>query len=326
MILVHIDHDLGTRAPGGVTGVDPLSLQALAAARTLDDAVTAVVAADGDLPPAAAAELRAHGASGIRVAMHPGLADYAPQATARILATLVEEVCPRAVLAAGSARGNEVMAHLAAILDLPLATDCTQITIGPGQSEVTRARWGGNLLEEARVHASILLATTLPHAFPVTPAPAAGEVHTWTPQVPDADLLVRVVERVMPTGAVGVGLSEAKVIVSGGRGVGSAEGFAPLAELAELLGGTVGCSRVVTSAGWRPHSEQVGQTGTKVAPDLYIACGISGATQHLAGCKSAKVVVAINTDRDAPIMQVADYVIVDDLHAVLPAVIEALRQ
>lgn len=317
MICVHIDHHDGE--------IDALSLQALSAARSLDDTVVAVVARDAALPEAAVTELRAHGAAQIRVATHPGLGDYAPAAVARALAELVTQLQPTAVLAAGSARGNEVMAHLAAIMDLPLATDCTAINPGTPTSLVTRARWGGNLMEEAEVVSPVLLATTLPHAFTATPAEGSATVSTWEPQLTDADLMVHVVDRVEPTGAGGVGLGEAKVIVSGGRGVGGPEGFTSLEELAALLGGTVGCSRVVTSAGWRPHAEQVGQTGTKVAPDLYIACGISGATQHLAGCKNSKTLIAINTDPDAPIMKVADYIVVDDLHAVLPEVINALR-
>jgi len=317
MIVVHIDHDRGQ--------IDQLSLQALSAACSLDEVAVAVVATDTDLPDASIAELREFGASEIRIATHAGLADYAPAANARALAELVAQLQPAAVLAAGSARGNEVMAHLAAMLDLPLATDCTSITLGADASTVTRARWGGNLLEEAEVIAPLLLASTLPHAYVATPASAAGTVTPWQPELAEADLLVRVVDRVTPSGSGGVGLGEAKVIVSGGRGVGGPEGFASLDELAELLGGTVGCSRVVTSAGWRPHAEQVGQTGTKVAPDLYIACGISGATQHLAGCKNSKTLIAINTDPDAPIMKVADYIVVDDLHAVLPEVISAIR-
>jgi electron transfer flavoprotein alpha subunit len=317
VILVHVDHDRGE--------VDPLSLQALALARTLGSPVEAALAARDEAEVAeACAVLAEHGADAVHVAAHPGLADYAPQATARTLAHLASTGSPAAVLAAGSARGNEVMAHLGAMLDLPLATDCTEITMGASGAQVVRARWGGNLLEEASVHAPILLATTLPHAFLAEAVIGAGTVQTWSPQLPDADLLVRVVDRVGGDTAGRVGLAEATVIVSGGRGVGGPEGFAPLDELADLLGGTVGCSRVVTSAGWRPHAEQVGQTGTKVAPELYLACGISGATQHLAGCKNAKVLVAINTDAQAPIMQVADYVIVDDLHAVLPEVIKAI--
>ena len=329
MIIVTVDHDRGI--------LDPLSLQAIGLARSLDTDVQAVLGTGSDLgvPDALAAELFDHGVHTVHAAVHPALADYAPLGIARSLQQLVGRLGPRAVIAAGTPRGNEVMAHLGALLDEPVATDCTAITLadagsaheahdGAGVAEVVRARWGGNLLEEARVHASVLLATTLPHAFASEPAHADGTVLEWTPELSDADTAVAVIERIESTGATGVGLAEASVIVSGGRGVGSAEAFAPLEELATLLGGTVGCSRVVTSAGWRPHAEQVGQTGTKVAPDLYIACGISGATQHLAGCKNAKTLVAINTDRDAPIMQVADYVIVDDLHAVLPEVIKAI--
>jgi electron transfer flavoprotein alpha subunit len=144
-------------------------------------------------------------------------------------------------------------------------------------------------------------------------------------ELSDADRVVRVVERV-EAAAGGVSLADAKVVVTGGRGVGSAEGFAPVEELAGLLGGAVGCSRAVTIAGWRPHTDQVGQTGTKIAPELYIASGVSGATQHLAGCKGAKRILAINTDRDAPILASADYAVIGDLHEVLPAISAELRR
>src|SRR5438445_468341 len=141
----------------------------------------------------------------------------------------------------------------------------------------------------------------------------------------EADLVARIVEHVAPpTG--GVSLAEAKVVVSGGRGVGSAEGFAIVEELAGLLGGAVGCSRVVTSAGWRPHTDQVGQTGTKISPELYVACGISGATQHIAGAKGAKKILAINSDPEAPILASADYAVIGDLHEIVPAISAELRR
>src|SRR5260221_716370 len=130
----------------------------------------------------------------------------------------------------------------------------------------------------------------------------------------------------VPPGPPPAGPAEAKVVVSGGRGVGSKEGFAILEELASLLGARVGCSRVVTSAGWRPHTDQVGQTGTKISPDLYIACGISGATQHMAGCKGAKRILAINADPEAPIMSLADYSVVGDLKEVVPAISAEIRK
>ena len=136
---------------------------------------------------------------------------------------------------------------------------------------------------------------------------------------------MRVSERV-DTSTGGLSLAEAPVVVSGGRGVGSAEGFAPIEELAELLGGVVGCSRAVTSAGWRPHTDQVGQTGTKISPDLYIPCGISGATQHMAGCKGAKKILAINSDPEASILASADYAVLGDVAEIVPAISAELRR
>jgi electron transfer flavoprotein alpha subunit len=194
------------------------------------------------------------------------------------------------------------------------------VSVAPGDpATVTRVRWGGSLLEEARVHASPVLLTVAPHA--VAADGAAVEVE----RLQAADDPVRAAERV-PTVTAGVSLADADVVVSGGRGVGSAEGFAVIEELAELLGAAVGCSRAVTSAGWRPHSDQVGQTGTKIAPEIYIACGISGATQHMAGCKGAKKLLAINPDAEASIFASADYAVIGDLHEVVPAISAEIRK
>jgi electron transfer flavoprotein alpha subunit len=246
---------------------------------------------------------------------------YAPAAWARSIVQAIAESGPSAVLAPGTDRGNEVLAHVAAELDQPLAANCVAAALGE-PATVTRVRWGGSLLEEARVHGSPVLLTVAPHAIAADPAVAGAEVEVLQAQ-PDGSPAVA--ERIAAASA-GVSLADADVVVSGGRGVGSAEGFAVIEELAELLGGAVGCSRAVTSAGWRPHSDQVGQTGTKISPEIYIACGISGATQHMAGCKGAKKLLAINPDGEASIFQSADYGVIGDLHEVVPAISAEVRK
>jgi electron transfer flavoprotein alpha subunit len=244
---------------------------------------------------------------------------YAPAAWAEAIAERIATSAPEAVVGPGSDRGNEVLAHLGAILDQPMAANCTSLTAGRPPT-VTRVRWGGSLLEEAKVHGSPLLLTVAPHA--VAAEPVEIEIATLTA---DTEGAVKVSEHAS-TVTAGVSLSDASVVVSGGRGVGSAEGFAVIEELAELLGGAVGCSRAVTSAGWRPHTDQVGQTGTKIAPEIYIACGISGATQHMAGCKGAKKLLAINPDGEASIFASADYAVIGDLHEVVPAISAEIRK
>jgi electron transfer flavoprotein alpha subunit len=261
---------------------DDLSAQAVGFARTLGD--VSAVAFDGA---------------------------YQPAAWAKTLA--VQEA--DAIVAAGSDRGNELLAHVGALLDRPVAANVTASADGV----VTRQRWGGSLLEEARLHGSPQLLTVAPHT---QPAAEVGEVETL---LAEDDGSPQVLERIEES-AGGISLRDAKVVVSGGRGVGSAEGFAIIEELAALLGGAVGCSRVVTSAGWRPHTDQVGQTGTKISADLYIACGISGATQHIAGAKGAKKILAINSDPESPILAVADYAVIGDLHEVVPAISTELRR
>ncbi len=238
---------------------------------------------------------------------------YAPAAWARELAVRDWET----LVGAGSDRGNEVLAHVAAQLDLPFAANVTDVR----GDQITRQRWGGSLLEDARTHADRKLYTAAPFTF--DPPEGALDIEVTTPELGDA---VRVAEHVAPDTGGKISLADAKVVVSGGRGVGSSEGFAILEELAALLDGAVGCSRVVTSAGWRPHTDQVGQTGTKVSPDLYIACGISGATQHIAGCKGAKAMLAINDDPEATIFAHADYAVIGNLHEIVPAITAELRK
>ena len=309
MVLVLVEQS------GGKAG-DP-SLQALTLARSFGQPVHALLVGF-------AIDLAQHGVTVAHVAEHIALGSFVPDAWAAIVDQLADRLGATAVLAAGTERGNEVMARVAARSGLPMAANCIAVSPGPPVT-LTRLRWGGSLLEEARLHSSRPLITVAPHVIPIELAPMPADIERFAPELGDKDLLVRVVEHVAaPAG--GVSLTEAKVVVSGGRGVGSKEGFAMIEELAGLLGAAVGCSRAVTSAGWRPHTDQVGQTGTKIAPDVYIACGISGATQHMAGCKGAKRILAINSDAQAPIMLSADYAVVGDLKEIVPAISAEIRK
>jgi electron transfer flavoprotein alpha subunit len=318
MVLALVEHQDGQ--------VDDLSLQALALTRNLASGEPLHALLVGEGAREAAAQLGAHGVASAHVAEDERLAAYAPGAWAQSALELVERLEPSAVVAAGTNRGNEVLAHVAARLDLPFAANCTQVGSGSPLT-VTRMRWGGSLLEEARVHGAPALLSVAPHTVAAAAVDGAGApaIEAFAPTLGESDFLVQVAEHV-GTVTTGVSLAEAKVVVSGGRGVGSAEGFGILEELAGLLGAAVGCSRVVTSAGWRPHTDQVGQTGTKISPDLYIACGISGATQHIAGCKGAKKILAINSDAEAPILASADYAVIGDLTKIVPAVTAELRK
>jgi electron transfer flavoprotein alpha subunit len=275
---------------------DELYAQALAFAKTLGDPLQAVAVDDGN--------------------------GYAPAAWAAALLAMTRDRGPQAVVAPGTERGNEVLAHLGAMLDLPMAANCTAATPGDPLT-LTRVRWGGSLLEEARLHGTPPLLTVAPHAVAADPAADAVEVELLPAGGEPSAVSVSEHKQ---TATAGVSLADADVVVSGGRGVGSAEGFAVIEELAALLGAAVGCSRAVTSAGWRPHTDQVGQTGTKIAPSLYIACGISGATQHMAGCKGAKKLMAINPDGEASIFASADYAVIGDLHEVVPAISAEIRK
>ncbi|MGN6681868.1 MAG: electron transfer flavoprotein subunit alpha/FixB family protein, partial [Streptosporangiaceae bacterium] len=215
---------------------------------------------------------------------------------------------------------------------LPMAANCVSASVtAPGEYALVRQRWAGSLLEDAVLEAPMAVLTIAADAVQADQmAAGAGErgagdvqVEQYEPELGDDDVLVQAATSTDRKS--GVSLASARVVVGGGRGVGGPEGFAVLEELAGLLGGVVGVSRVVTSEGWRPHRQQVGQTGTKITPELYMACGISGAIQHMAGCQGAKTIVAINTDAGAPIVSKADYAVIGDLHDVLPALIDAIK-
>ena len=265
-----------------------------------------------------------YGAVAIHQVHHDELSDYAPAAWGDALCELAKSVGATAVIAVGTDRGSEVMAHVAAVMELPLVANCLEIDAADESWEMTRVRWGGSLHERARLTAPVKLVTIAPHSTEAVPAPATGTVSRFEPSLEGSAAMTRIVERV--TTEEGITLATAPVVVSGGRGVGSAEGFASLEELAALLGGAVGCSRVVTNNGWKNHKFQVGQTGTVIAPEAYIACGISGAIQHWVGMMASKNVIAINTDPDAPMVTKADYAVIADLHEVVPAIVEEVKR
>jgi electron transfer flavoprotein alpha subunit len=343
--------------------VAPGSLQALsfAAAAAADHDVLAVLIGPGDETVASSealgVELAAHGAAELCLVTADALAGYAPAAWARALQQLAADGDVTVVVAAATDRGSEVMAHLGAMTGLPVAANCVSAVPAPAVPgwQLVRQRWAGSVLEDALLEAPLALLTVAADAVamdsveadaavadPVAPGPRRADggpagpepaspdpaetalpVRRFTVRLDDADLLVSAVESAAEAG--GTSLATARVVVGGGRGVGGPDGFAPLEELAGLLGGTVGVSRVVTSQGWRPHRQQVGQTGTKISPELYLACGISGAIQHMAGCLGARHIVAINTDPAAPIMSRADYAVIGDLAEIIPALVAAIR-
>jgi electron transfer flavoprotein alpha subunit len=344
-VLCLIETDAGGPAAGSggssprVGGATDASLRALAVARELAASAGEDLAAAwfGQVAAVPAAGLAAAGVSLAWAIGSAELSGYAPLAWARALAGLSSGDSGgagpvSAVVAAATDHGNEVLAHLAAISDLPMAANCVSASLtAPGEFALVRQRWAGSLLEDAVLKAPMAVLTVATDAVPAELVEAgAGErapgdvrVEHYEPALAQGDALVRAVASADKKS--GVSLASARVVVGGGRGVGGADGFAVLEELAGLLGGVVGVSRVVTSEGWRPHRQQVGQTGTKITPDLYLACGISGAIQHMAGCQGAKTIVAINTDAGAPIVSKADYAVIGDLHAVLPALIDAIK-
>jgi electron transfer flavoprotein alpha subunit len=320
-VLCLVEHD--------ADGLADASLRALTFAASLAGAGPAPVAAVlfGPADQVPGEMLATYGASSAHV-VEPGHLDgYAPRAWAQALTGLAAQTEAVAVIAAATDRGNEVMAYAGALTGLPMAANCVQAELGgDGTHQVVRHRWAGLLLEEASLTGSPALMTVATEAVPAAPVAepvGALPVLPYTPGLGDDDLRVRATQTAGRSS--GASLATARVVVGGGRGVGGPDGFAPLEELAGLLGGVVGVSRVVTSEGWRPHRQQVGQTGTKITPELYLACGISGAIQHMAGCAGAKHIVVVNTDPGAPILAHADYAVIGDLGEVIPALVAALR-
>ncbi len=280
----------------------------------LGGAVEAIVL--GSNVGASAEALAKTGVAKVYRADGAALKNFAPEVYAATLADVIRATQPSVVLFGATGYGKELAARVAAKLDLGLVTDCVAFKVEGGALSFQRPVYAGKALATVKAKALPVMASMRPNIFPPIVADAVpAPVETVAPSSVAAR--TQVIEKVKKE-SVAVDLTEAKVVVSGGRGVKSAEGFAAVHALAETLGAAVGASRAAVDAGWIDYSTQVGQTGKTVAPQLYIACGISGAIQHLAGMSSSKVIVAINKDPDAPIFKVADYGIVGDLFEVVP--------
>ena len=296
-------------------------------ANTLGVPLTACVL--GHNAGAIAEQAVAYGADRVFLADHPTLGTFRTEPYSRILVDLVREHRPEVFLLGASSRGRDLAGSVATPLHTGLTADCTGLEIDAEERLLvqTRPAYGGNIMATiVTPHHRPQMATVRHRVFePPTPDPQRqGQIVPVPVALDEADVVTRVVEFVHESGDVN--LSDATIIVSGGAGLNGPDGFAPLAELAHVLGGAVGASRSAVDSGWVAYPHQVGQTGRTVRPDLYIACGISGAIQHLAGMSTAKVIVAINTDPEAPIFRVAHYGIVGDVKQVVPALTAAFRE
>ena len=311
-------------------GVSEISLETVAFARSLSAAgggIAIRAALIGDVPDAAKDQLAAHGIDEVHHVSGPSYDAYAGAAWASALQDIRERTKCVVVAAAGSPRGNEVLAHLAARLDVPMAANVLSFA-GLSPFEVTRQVAGGAALEDMRLATRPALLTVAGHSWTATPAdrPTSPVWHEESPAVAEADLVARVTAHGEAKQEGSGALTSARVVIGAGRGAGGPDGFGGVIELAQLLDGALGVSRVVTSLGWRPHSEQVGQTGSRISPELYVACGICGAIQHWAGCSSSKTILAINTDAEAPMVTKAHYAVIGDMHEIVPAVVEELKR
>jgi electron transfer flavoprotein alpha subunit len=306
--------------------VKKTSLEALSAGRRLADTLGERVLAIA-VGPADAAELGRYGADTVLVAEHKLLASYAPEAYTATVVASAREHDVRVILGSASAMGRDFLPRVAARLRVGLAQDCTEVRVEGGKVECIRPVFAGKALCRVRLTASPAMATLRPNVFAATPSapPREPQMVQFTPPLEAAKVRARATGMTAAAGQK-VELTEASIIVSGGRGLKGPENFPMIQELADALGGAMGASRAAVDAGWIDHQHQVGQTGKTVSPTLYIACGISGAIQHLAGMSSSKCIVAINKDPEAPIFKLADYGIVGDLFTVVPALTQEIRK
>jgi electron transfer flavoprotein alpha subunit len=313
-VLVVVEHSGG--APKKVT------LEMLTLARTLGEPAAVVLGGPGTAA-GLTERLGEYGATKVYAAESDELTGYLVAPKATVLAELIRRVSPAAVLLGSTQEGKEIAGRLAVKLDNGLLTDIADL--GP-DGTATQVVFAGSTIVKSKVTRGLPLVTVRPNSLTPAPAPATPAVESLDVPLADADKLVKVVDRVAEQKGSRPELTEASIVVSGGRGVGSAENFKLVEELADLLGAAVGASRAATDSGFYPHQFQVGQTGKTVSPQLYVALGISGAIQHRAGMQTSKTIVAVNKDGEAPIFELADYGVVGDLFKVVPQAIEEIRK
>jgi len=300
-----------------------ISHEVVTAAQRLGDGVEAVVCAAGAVQ--GAEQAGKYGADRIVTLTNPAFAKYAPEACAQALADRAKQGGYRTIVFAASATGKDLAPRVAAKLGVAVAADLTDLAADGGGVVVTRPVYAGKALLKVKVASQPAVLSLRPNVFTPVERPKAGAAETVAVTIPAGRVIVREI-KAAPAGTLDV--AEAQVIISGGRGLKEPANFKVLEELARAFGGqaAVGASRAVVDAGWRAHADQVGQTGKTVSPSLYIAVGISGAIQHLAGMRTSKVIVAINKDKDAPIFKVADYGLVGDLFEIVPKLTEEIRK
>lgn len=287
-------------------------------ADSLGCSLTAVVLGAGE---DISKELGEYGADRILVADNQVLREYVNDAYTNAIADIIDKENPCSVILGASTQGKDLSARIAARINAPMAMDCVAVRVENGNLVVTRPMYGGKILADVALDGNPQIVAIRPNSMSIVKAAGAGSVEKLDVDVGKTDLTF--IEKKMETGKVE--LTEADVIISGGRGIGGSD-FSVIEELADLLGGAVGASRSAVDEGWRSLSDQVGQTGKVVSPNLYVACGISGAIQHIAGMSSSRVIVAINKDPDAPIFSKADYGIVGDLFEIVPLIIDEIKR
>jgi electron transfer flavoprotein alpha subunit len=313
-VLVVVEHAAGV--------VKKVTLEMLTLARDLGSPAAVVLGGPGTAA-GLVDTLAEYGATTVYAVESDDVDGYLVAPKAAVLADLARRVSPAAVLLASSQEGKEIAGRLAVKLDNGLLTDVTALT---GDGTATQVVFAGSTIVTSKVTRGLPLVTVRPNSLTPAPAPAEASVTSVDVTVDESAKLARVVERVAEAKGARPELTEASIVVSGGRGVGSADNFKLVEELADLLGGAVGASRAATDSGFYPHQFQVGQTGKTVSPQLYIALGISGAIQHRAGMQTSKVIAAVNKDPEAPIFELADFGVVGDLHKVAPQAAEEIRK